>query len=58
MIIPTMNPEEIYREIMRDFEVIKRRGQGSGDLFRREMLRKKLQHEKRAITFKTDHLNE
>lgn len=58
MILPTMNPEEIYREIMRDFEVIKRRGQGSGDLFRREMLRKKLQHEKRAITFKTDHLNE
>ena len=58
MIVPTMNPEEIYREIMRDFEVIKRRGHGSGDLFRREMLRKKLQHEKRAITFKTDHLNE
>ena len=42
MIVPTMNPEEIYREIMRDFEVRKRRGHGSGDLFRREMLRKKL----------------
>ena len=33
MILPTMNSEEIYREIMRDFEVVKRRGLGSGDIF-------------------------
>ncbi|HUZ61748.1 MAG TPA: hypothetical protein VMU83_23420 [Hanamia sp.] len=52
MIVPTMNPEEIYRELIRDFDSVKRRGLGSGDIFRREMLRKKLQHENAQLLSK------
>jgi hypothetical protein len=58
MIVPAMNPEETYREIIRDFQSIKRRGKETGAIFQREMIRKNLNEEKRVISFKTAQLNE
>ncbi len=58
MIVPSMTTEEIYREIMRDFESIKRRGNLEGKILQKEMLRKNLQGETRSICYKTPYRNE
>jgi len=58
MIVLSMTTEEIYREIMRDFEIIKRRSYHEGKILQKEMLRKKLQSETRTVCYKTPHCNE
>lgn len=58
MIVPSMTTEEIYKEIMRDFEIIKRRSPLEGKILHKEMWRKGLQHETRSLCYKTPYRNE
>ena len=58
MIVTTMTAEEIYREIMRDLESVKRKGNAAGRIFQQEMLRKKIPYEMRTVSYKTAQWNE
>jgi hypothetical protein len=58
MITATMTPEEIYREIMRDYKSLRNKGNVTGKIFQKEMKRKKIQHEFRSLSYKTPQHNE
>lgn len=58
MIVLSMKPEEIYREIMRDFVSVYRKAYTEGMILLQERRRKKLAHLFRIITYKTPHLNQ
>ncbi len=55
MIVPSMTTEEIFKEMMRDYEIIKRRSHLEGKILHREMWRKGLQH---SLCYKTPYRNE
>ena len=58
MIVVSMTTEEVYREIMRDFVSIKSRSHFEGNILQKEMLRKRLQSERRTICYTTPYRNE
>ncbi len=58
MIVPSMSINEVYREVMTDFETVHRKAGVQGQIFQNEMLRKKRSHETRTINYKTAHFNE
>lgn len=58
MILPTMNPEEIYREISKDEKHLQRKILESSVTFRLEMHRRKITTSARTFLYKTSQLNE
>jgi hypothetical protein len=58
MLVLSMTTEEIYREIMRDLDTVKRRSDMEALILQKQMLRKKLQNEVRTLCYKTQHRNE
>ena len=58
MLVLSMTIEEIYREIMRDLDTVKRRSDAEAIILQKQMLRKKLEKEVRTLCFKTQYRNE
>lgn len=53
MIVGSMKEEEIYKEIMNDFECLQRRSALQGRILQQQLLRKKFISETRLLNFKT-----
>ena len=58
MVVASMTIEEIYREVMSDYESLKRKSHAQAVIFQNEMKRKNMQHETRMILYKTPNFNE
>ena len=58
MLVPSMTPEEVYKELSRDFKSLYLKGKVTGDIFQSEMKRKRIDHEFRFASYKTAQRNE
>ena len=57
MIVSTMQLEEVHKEMLRDYTMVERKANIQGELFQKEMYRKKLQHEIRTTIYKSKYNN-
>jgi hypothetical protein len=58
MIVPFMTPNEVYKEVMNDYEYVSRKSLTQVQLAQKEMLRKGIEQQSFSITCKTPRRNE
>jgi hypothetical protein len=57
MIVPAMNIDEVYRQVMDDYNEMYRKAAAQSNFLRLDMMRRKLDHEVKVITCKTTRNN-